>query len=51
MEKQIEYKADTHEYLYDGEKFNSVTELATLYSKKILIEESILTHLFSFWLF
>lgn len=34
MEKQIEYKADTHEYLYDGEKFNSVTELATLYSKK-----------------
>lgn len=34
MEKQIEYKADTHEYLYGDEKFNSVTELATTYSKK-----------------
>lgn len=33
MEKQIEYKADTHEYLYGNEKFNSVTELASLYSK------------------
>lgn len=33
MEKQIEYKADTHEYLYGNEKFTSVTDLATEYSK------------------
>ena len=33
MEKQIEYKADTHEYIYGGEKFNSVTNLASEFSK------------------
>lgn len=33
MEKQIEYKADTHEYIYGDEKFNSVTNLATEFSK------------------